>query len=206
MPVRGSDEESESGSKGATNVNGGVEVGNGGEKRWTNRRRVDGLTVLDLDVDDVVDREEVKDTVARVECAIAVERIGHNTNPDNDRTPDLLVSVSIGDESNDVDGSPRNVLGDQQVPNLRTHVVVPDGVELAAEHATRLLEPAIGLLSLRHDPGRLIASRTVDQLRGSRGDARIIKHGLGLGDLVASEVGGSTSRRVAVPNEFRRKH
>ena len=30
LPVRGSDEESESGSKGATNVHGGVEVGNGG--------------------------------------------------------------------------------------------------------------------------------------------------------------------------------
>ena len=129
---------------------------------------------------------------------------GTTPTQNNDRTTDLLVSISIGDESNDVDGSPSNLLGDQQVPNLRTHVVVPDGVELVAEHARRLLEPAIGLLSLRHDPGRLIASRTVDQLRGSRGDARIIKHGLGLGDLIASEVEGT--RRVAVPDEFRRKH
>lgn len=156
---------------------------------------MDGLAVLDLNVVDVVDREEVKDTVARVKGAIAVERVGDNTNPNNDRTTDLLVSVSIGDESNDVDGSPSNILGDQQVPNLRTHIV-PDGAELVVEHATRLLEPAIGLLSLRLDPGRLVASRTVDQLWGSRGDACIIEHGLGLGDLVASGVGGSTGRVV----------
>jgi hypothetical protein len=63
-PVRGSDGESESGSKGTANVHGGVKVGNGAKKRWTNRPLVDGLAVFDVDIDDVEAREKIKNLVA----------------------------------------------------------------------------------------------------------------------------------------------
>ena len=65
------------------------------------------------------------------------------------------------------------------------------------EHPTRLLELAIGLGSRRLDPGRLQAPRTVDELRGSRRDARIVEHGFELGDKVRRGVGGSNGRVVA---------
>jgi hypothetical protein len=78
-----------------------------------------------------------------------------------------------GDEANDVDGRPSDPLGVQQVPNQGTHVL-PDDVEHVAEYPTRLLELTIGLESRRLDPGRLRASRTVDELRGSWRDARIV--------------------------------
>jgi hypothetical protein len=91
-----------------------------------------------------------------------------------------------------IDGLPSDPLGVQQVPNQGTHVL-PEDVELVAEHPTRLacslLELAIGLESRRLDPGRLRAPRTVDELRGSRIDARIVKNCLELGDR---GVGGST--------------
>jgi hypothetical protein len=155
--VRGSDGESESGSKGTSNVHGVVEVGNGAKKRWTDRPLVDGLAVFDVDVDNVEALEKVKDLDARVEGVLALERIGTNTDPDHDGAADLLVSVSVGDEASDVDGRPSDPLGVQQVRNQGTHDL-PSDVEFVAERPTRLLELAIGLGPRRLDPGRLRAS------------------------------------------------
>lgn len=73
--------------------------------------------------------------------------------------------IAIGDETNDVDGRPRDPLGIQQVPNQGTYVL-PDDVELVPEHPTCLLKLAIGLGTRRLDPGRLRAPRTVYGLRG----------------------------------------
>ena len=70
---------------------------------------VDGLAVFALVVVDVEARENVKDLGARVEGVLAQERIGTNT----DSTADLLVSVSIGEEANDVNGRPSDPLGVQ---------------------------------------------------------------------------------------------
>jgi hypothetical protein len=95
--------------------NGGVKVGNGAKKRWTDRPLIDGLAVLDLDIANVEAREKGKDLVARAERVLALERIGTNTNPEHDGAADLLVSVSVDEETNNVDGRPSDPLGFQQV-------------------------------------------------------------------------------------------
>jgi hypothetical protein len=76
-PVRGSNGESESGSKGTANVHGGVEVGNGTKTRWTDRPLVGRLAVFEA-------HEEVKDLLARVESVLALEQIGTNTDPEHE--------------------------------------------------------------------------------------------------------------------------
>jgi hypothetical protein len=67
---------------------------------WTDEL-VDGIAVFDLDVVYVEAREKVKDLGTRVEGILAQERIRANTDPEHDRTADLLVSVSVSDEAND---------------------------------------------------------------------------------------------------------
>lgn len=91
LPVRGSDRESESGGKGTADVHGGVEIGNRAKKRWTGRPLVDGLAVFNFDVIDVELCEKVKNVVAYAEGVFALKRIGTNTDPDHDRTANLLV-------------------------------------------------------------------------------------------------------------------
>ena len=102
--VRGSDGESESGSKGTANVDGDVQAGNGAKTCGTNRSLVDRFAIFDVDVDDTVALEKLEDLLAGVVGILALEQIRTNTYPHHNRTPDLLVFASVGDETNDVDG------------------------------------------------------------------------------------------------------
>ena len=102
--VRGSDGESESGSKGTANVDGVVRAGNGEKTCGTDRSLVDRFAVFNVDVDDAVALEKLEDLLAGVVGILALERIRTDAYPHHNRTPDLLVFVSVGDETNDVDG------------------------------------------------------------------------------------------------------
>ena len=89
----------------------------------------------------------------------------------------------------------------QEVTNLGTKVL-PLVVYLVAENSTELLQPAIGLGSIGHDPWSL--PRAVHQPWGGRGYTRIVEHGLELGDGIRGGGRRSAGRVIIVEAKLRK--
>ena len=76
--------------------------------------------------------------------------------------------------------------------NLPGQVVVPDIPNRMVKNFTQLLQTALGLRSSVRGP--LLLARAVNK-RGLRGEARIVQHGLRLGDSMRIRRVGSSARR-----------
>jgi hypothetical protein len=163
----------------------------------TDRPRIDGFAVFDLDVGDAEGREKVKEVVRRVEGDLTLESIGTDTDPKNGRTGDF--SVSDDEEASDVDKCPADLVGVHEVANLGTQVR-PRNVDLVAEHRAELLQLAISLGSGGFGP-RLLP-RTVPEL-GARGQTRVVPHELRLGDNMRRGVRRDAGLVVTVEAELR---
>jgi hypothetical protein len=126
---------------------------NRSKKRRTDRPRIDGLAVFDLDVSDVEGRQKGKEVIVRIECVLALESVGKNADPKNGGTGNL--SVSDDDEASDIDGRPADLVRVHEIAELGTQVW-PHDVQLVAEDGADLLQLAVieasGLRSRRLDP------------------------------------------------------
>lgn len=126
-----------------------MQIGNVFQEAWAGRPGIDGTPEFHLDVVDAELLDKTQAAVRRDAGVLARERLGDDTNPQNDGADRSLSDL----EANDVDGRPEEPLAVQELANLGTQLF-PDDVDLVVEDGAELLPLTISLGPGGHRPWR----------------------------------------------------